>query len=115
MQITVQSDTPEEFDAMMNSIAAATSGPSLKQVLQEIQTMSTTLEQQIQAATTELAGDIAEVATDLKVWAASVTPGSTLTQADVDALNAVVASADAAKAAADALANPTPPAPAPGP
>jgi hypothetical protein len=62
--------------------------------------------------TANIAADAAAVKTDLDAILARMTPGSTLTQADLDALTAVSNSMDALKAAADAGANPAPP---PGP
>ena len=81
-----------------------------------ISTMSATLESQIQAATAAIQADLAGLATDLTSIASQIaalqagqTVGSTVTQADVDALNAVKNAADAARATADAMANPPPP------
>lgn len=93
---------------------------AIRQLRREIQTMSQTLSAQVDAATAAIKADLDALATDLTAVAAEIAAlqagmpvGSTITQEQVDALNALKASADAVKATADAMA--TPPAPAPAP
>jgi hypothetical protein len=81
-------------------------------IMKELQKMSATLEQQLQTLTANIAADAAAVKADLDMILSTLTPGATLTQADIDALTAVSNSMDSLKTAADAGANPAPP---PGP
>ena len=69
--------------------------------------MSQTLSQQLDAATQAIRDDVAAVSAEVSQLLAGVTPGSTITQAQVDALTAIDASLKAIPAA------PTPPAPTP--
>ena len=74
--------------------------------------MSTTLSQQIDAVTAALQADMADISAKVDQILASLQPGSMVTQAQVDALNALKASADAVAAKVDAaVAPPAPPAP----
>lgn len=70
--------------------------------------MSGTLSEQLDAATAAIRDDVAAVSAEVTQLLAGVTPGSTITQAQVDALTAIDASLKAIPAAA-----PTPPAPTP--
>lgn len=84
-------------------------------ITKELKVMSGTLEEQVQAATATIQSDIAGVATDIQNLGTvadeiktllgnlgTITPGSQLTQANVDALNQAANSATALKAASDA-------------
>jgi hypothetical protein len=69
--------------------------------------MGTTLSGQLDTVTQTLAADMGGLATDLTTIAGELTPGSTITQAQVDALNAVATSATQLKQQADQLAQAT--------
>jgi hypothetical protein len=56
---------------------------------QEIQTMSQTLSQQIDAATAAIVADVSAVSAEVGRLLASLSPGSQVTQAQVDALTAI--------------------------
>ena len=60
--------------------------------LQELKHMSQTLSQQLDAATQAIRDDVAAVSAEVTALLAEVTPGSTITQAQVDALTAIDAS-----------------------
>jgi hypothetical protein len=72
--------------------------------------MSQSLSQQIDAVTAALKADMDDISAKVDQILASLQPGSMVTQAQVDALNALKASADAVAAKVDA-AVPPPPAP----
>ena len=61
--------------------------------------MSQTLSQQLDAATQAIRDDVAAVSAEVTQLLAGVTPGSTITQAQVDALTAIDASLKAIPAA----------------
>jgi hypothetical protein len=73
----------------------------------QVQTMGTTLSGQLDTVTQTLAADMGGLATDLTTIAGELQPGSTITQAQVDALNAVATSANQLKQQADSLAQAT--------
>lgn len=80
--------------------------------------MSATLSAQIDAANAALSAGLDSVQTDVTAIAAELanavpSPGATVTQAQVDGLNASVSRLQAVKTALDALVVPPPPAPAP--
>jgi phage-related protein len=79
----------------------------LTNLQKQVQTMSTTLSGQLDQITQTLAQDMSGLASDLTTIAGELTPGSTITQAQVDALNAVATSANTLKQQADALAQAT--------
>jgi chromosome segregation ATPase len=123
MDITI---TIDELHAIYNQIAERTAAllrPSLDGIRKDIQTMSGTLESQLQAAMTATAAAqaatsaaLGAIAADLTALAGRLVPGATVTQADVDAATAIATvagdaqtAAVAAQAQADALV--TPPAP----
>jgi two-component sensor histidine kinase len=79
---------------------------------EEIQTMSTTLEAQLQASQQTTMEALQRLATDLTALAARLVPGNTISQADADAATAIATAATAAADQADAMVNPpAPPAP----
>jgi hypothetical protein len=87
-------------------------------ITQEFVRMSQTLESELQAATAAIQADVAEIATSLTTIATEISnlqaqlqPGATITQADIDAINALKTQADAVAATAQAMALPPPPAP----
>lgn len=61
--------------------------------------MSGTLSEQLDAATAAIQADVAAVSAEVSKLLAGVTPGSTITQAQVDALTAIDASLKAIPAA----------------
>lgn len=61
-------------------------------ITQEIRTMSGTLSEQLDAATAAIQADVAAVAAEVATLLAGMTPGDAITQAQVDALNAIDAS-----------------------
>lgn len=77
-------------------------------ILERIAAMSMTLSQQLDAATQAIRDDVAAVSAEVTALLAGVTPGSTITQAQVDALNAIDASLKAIPAATPP-AQPAPP------
>jgi len=89
----------------------------LAAIRKAIQIMSTTLSGQIDAETATITADAAALNTALatiQTELAGLTPGSTVTQAQVDALHAAVAQLGAAVSTAQTEANPpAPPAPPP--
>lgn len=90
----------------------------LAAIREDISAMGTTISQQIDAATATLVADdtaMAAALTAIQAELASLVPGSTVSQAQVDALNVAVAGVTAAVAQAQAAANPPAPTPAPGP
>jgi hypothetical protein len=94
---------------------------AIQQLQLEIRTMSTTISGEIDAATASLQADLATLTTDvthleteLAAALAGVTPGSTVTQAQVDALTAVHTSFAALAASIPQVApTPTPEPPTP--
>ena len=83
---------------------------AIAQLKKDITTMSQTLEQQLAAGLRTLSDDMTQLTTDLAAIAAALQPGNMITQADIDALNAVVASANQVVATANGLV-PAPPQP----
>ncbi len=65
---------------------------SVASIRQEIKAMSTSLSAQLDAATQAIRDDVAAVSAEVTALLATVTPGDTITQAQVDALNAIDAS-----------------------
>ena len=92
------------------SVALRNISAQIADLRKEIEVMSGTLEEQLRAGLATLSADMDGLAADVAAIASQLTPGSTITQADIDALNAVVTSANNVKAAADALVA-APPAP----
>lgn len=81
-------------------------------IQQEIQTMSATLEQQVQQATAAIQQSAATLTSDMQTIQNAITqlqqsaqPGSTLTQADVDALNAAEQAVNSAMGSANTIAS----------
>ena len=61
-------------------------------LLEELKAMSGTLSEQLDAATAAIQADVAAVAAEVTKLLGELTPGSTITQAQVDALTAIDAS-----------------------
>jgi pyridoxal/pyridoxine/pyridoxamine kinase len=99
--LATKADVTAAQAAILAAIAALT---------KKVTTMSSTLEGQLQTLTTELSADFADMSGKLDTVLSGVTPGATLSQADVDALTAVKAAADAMKAKLDAAVPPAAPA-----
>ena len=113
MQITF---TPDELAAAIGLLtdqqAAKTVAllqPLLSAIRQEIKDMGDSLEAQLQAAQAATSAALGNIANDLTALAGRLVPGQTITQADVDAANAIAAAATAAQGQADALLNPPAP------
>lgn len=137
-EVTVSFNIPQDIwtNTLSRILALGTPAPiiaAISELKQELRTMSASLTQQltdgiktltdqnaaitasvgqVSASVMDLDGDIKELKTELESALASVKPGSQITQEQVDALNAAVASAtdlagkssalaDAAKASAD--------------
>ena len=62
---------------------------SLSQLSKDIKTMSGTLSEQLDAATSAIETDVAAVASEVTQLLASMTPGSQVTQAQIDRLTAI--------------------------
>jgi len=118
LQITI---ALPELESIINMIAARQAvllQPAFDNVIQEIRTMSGSLEDKLQAALAAAAAAqagtnaaLAAIATDLTTLAGRLVPGQMITQADVDAATAIATAAGdaqtaatAAQAQADALA-----------
>ena len=83
---------------------------ALTELKQEIQNVSTTLSSQLDAVTaslnaslTQLSVDISSVAAEVSTLVGELTPGSTLTQAQIDALTAINTGIDTLDASVKAI------------
>lgn len=86
-------------------------GQQLTQLRQEIKTMGTSLSEQMDASNAALSAGLDAIQTDVtaiatELSAAVPSPGSTISQAQVDVLNAQVARVQAVKTSLDALVVP---------
>jgi hypothetical protein len=81
---------------------------SLSNLHLELHRMSQTLSQQLDAATTAIETDVAAVATEVSQLLASMTPGSQVTQAQVDRLTAIDTAMKAIPPATPVVIPPTP-------
>lgn len=103
---TVYVPDPEVWsDALARVVSANTARDLLTGITsilantERLLTMSQTLSQQLDAATQAIRDDVAAVSAEVTALLAGVTPGSTITQAQVDALTAIDASLKAIPAA----------------
>lgn len=81
--------------ALVHGLSAPNLAPVLTAIAtlsQKVDHMSQTLSEQLDAATAAIQADVAAVSAEVTALLASVTPGSMITQAQVDALTAIDAS-----------------------
>lgn len=109
MQINVTAEELAVFAKMTAAGLAAELRPEFHKIIQEIMTMSGTLEDRLQAAQAAQSAALNQIATDLTALAARLVPGATITEADVAMAEGIAQAAAAAQTQADALA--APPAP----
>ena len=90
--ISLPRDLAESLIDVLKAATARPNDPRIDAILHNTErliTMSQTLSQQLDAATQAIRDDVAAVSAEVTALLAGVTPGSTITQAQVDALTAI--------------------------
>jgi methyl-accepting chemotaxis protein len=117
-----------DFSDAAKALLSGLSDGIKQTIVQEIQAMSGTLEQQVQQIAASISSSASTLSSDMDTIKNAIDqlqqaaqPGNSLTQADVDALNAAAAAVSSAQATADQISgsvsnlNPTPTPTPPGP